>query len=185
MDTSKHRADIPDKTSTFLREGESERCDFKRSPEGISGDDLVAFANTEIGGSILVGVSEIASSGGAQTGLVVGCDVSDATILQIANKALACLPPVAIKVHIESVNELSFLRVDVPSSSTKPHCTPKGVYCRRDGSRNRAIKGTPRCRSSQRAVQNIPANETISAIFAERASNPLLDRITIDLANPR
>ncbi|MGO9360640.1 MAG: helix-turn-helix domain-containing protein [Xanthobacteraceae bacterium] len=126
-------------TKSLLAEGESERSDFKRAPDGVSADDLVSFANTDVGGSILVGIEERTGPDGAQIGSVRGCDVSDATILQITNKALSCFPPVAIQVFIENLGEVPFLRVDVPSSQTKPHCTPKGVYCRRDGSRNRPL----------------------------------------------
>lgn len=123
----------------LLNEGEGQLCDFKRSPEAISTDDLVAFANTEAGGSVLAGVEERAGPGGAQVGFVVGCDVTDATVLQIANKALSCFPPVALEISIENLRKSPFLRIDVPPSTNKPHCTPKGVYCRRDGSRNRPI----------------------------------------------
>jgi len=126
-------------SKTLLAEGESERADFKRVPDGISADDLVSFANTDAGGSILAGIEEQNSTAGVQIGVVRGCDVTDATILQITNKALSCVPPVAIEVHIENLGKIPFLRVDVPPSQTKPHCTPKGVYCRRDGSRNRAL----------------------------------------------
>jgi len=79
------------------------------------------------------------SSEGCSSKEKASCDVNDATILQIANKALNCIPPVAIRVHIENLSSLPFLRIHVPSSSTKPHCTPKGVYSRRDGSRNRPL----------------------------------------------
>lgn len=126
-------------TQSLLLQGESSRADFKRAPEGISADDLVAFANSAPGGTILAGVDERTGIDGAQVGVVVGCNVSDAAILQIANKALSCLPPIALEVQIENLGTLPFLRIDVPSSATKPHCTPKGVYCRRDGSRNRAL----------------------------------------------
>src|SRR5438309_11635612 len=100
-------------TKTLLAEGESERADFKRIPDGISADDLVSFANTDAGGSILVGIDEQRGSGGAQIGVVRGCDVSDATILQITNKALSCVPPIAIEVHIENLGTTPFLRIDV------------------------------------------------------------------------
>jgi len=139
MAAPKRTKGISAHTAKLLREGESERCDFKRAPEGISSDDLVSFANGEVRGSIFAGVNERAGSGGAQVGFVVGCDVSDAAILQITNKALSCFPPIAIQVFIENLGKLPFLRIDVPPSTTKPHCTPKGVYCRRDGSRNRAL----------------------------------------------
>jgi hypothetical protein len=130
---------ISSTTKALLAQGESERVDFKRTPDGISADDLVSFANADAGGSILVGIEEHSGSGGAQIGVVKGCDVGDATILQITNKALSCIPPVAIKVYIENLGKTPFLRVNIPASETKPHCTPKGVYCRRDGSRNRAL----------------------------------------------
>lgn len=55
-------------TASLLREGESERGDFKRAPEGISTDDLVAFANGEAGGTILAGVDEHAGPGGGTGG---------------------------------------------------------------------------------------------------------------------
>lgn len=139
MATPKRTKGISAQTEGLLREGESERVDFKRAPDGISADDVVAFANIESGGVILAGVDERAGSGGIQIGFVVGCDVSDATVLQITNKALSCVPPIAIEVSIENISKKPFLKITVPPSSTRPHCTPKGVYCRRDGNRNRAL----------------------------------------------
>ena len=68
-----------------------------------------------------------------------GCDVSDATILQVLNKAVSCIPPVSIDIYIENLDDKPILRVEIPPSQTKPHCTPKGVYCRRDGVRNRPL----------------------------------------------
>lgn len=125
-------------TRELLAEGESERSDFKRLPDGISADDLVAFANSEVGGQILAGVEEQVVDK-AQIGIVRGCDVSDATVLKVLNKAVSCIPPVSIDVYIENLNDKPILRVEVPPSQTKPHCTPKGVYCRRDGARNRPL----------------------------------------------
>jgi Putative DNA-binding domain len=125
-------------TRELLAEGESVRADFKRLPDGISADDLVAFANSEAGGSILAGVDEQVVDK-AQIGIVRGCNVSDASVLQILNKAVSCIPPVSIDVYIENLDDKPILRVDVPPSQTKPHCTPKGIYCRRDGARNRPL----------------------------------------------
>jgi hypothetical protein len=135
----KRKNGITSHTARLLSEGESDRVDFKRTPEGVNADDLVAFANSAAGGCILVGIEERPGRGGAQIGVVVGCDVGDAPILQIVNKALACFPPVAITATVENLTKTPFLRIDVPSSATKPHCTPKGIYCRRDGSRNRPL----------------------------------------------
>lgn len=128
-------------TRTLLAEGESGRSDFKRIPDGISADDLVAFANSDGGGQILAGIDE-QTIDKAQIGVVRGCDVSDAAVLQVLNKAVSCIPPVSIDVFIENLDDKPILRVEVPPSQTKPHCTPKGVYCRRDGARNRPLHPT-------------------------------------------
>lgn len=122
----------------FLASGEGQLVDFKRTPDGISAEDLVSFANAAEGGTIMAGVGE-QSVAGAQVGVILGCDVSDSMMLQILNKAISCLPPVSVDIIIENLNDKPILRISVPSSSTKPHCTPKGIYCRRDGSRNRAL----------------------------------------------
>lgn len=171
MPSQKRSKALSAHTVGLLASGESERADFKRQPEGISSDDLVAFANSRRGGSILAGVREDKGESGEQIGIVVGCDVSDASVLQIVNKALGCLPPVAIEVRIENLGQLPILRIDVPSSSTKPHCTPKGVYCVRDGSRNRALHPAE-------LLQVFLENESRS--FAERFE-AAADRISTEL----
>ncbi len=125
-------------TRAFLAAGEGQLVDFKRTSDGISADDLVSFANAAEGGTILSGIGE-QKVAGAQVGFVVGCDVSDNAILQLLNKAISCLPPVSIDVVIENLSDKPILRVSIPSSPTRPHCTPKGIYCRRDGARNRAL----------------------------------------------
>lgn len=127
-------------TKTLLTKGESEHADFKRSADGVAVDDLVAFANMESGGNILVGITESSADDGKQLGTVTGCDVSDSSILQILNKAVSCIPPVAVEVHIENAGtKKPILRINVLPSENRPHSTPKGVYCRRDGSRNRPL----------------------------------------------
>ncbi|ESY18635.1 RNA-binding domain-containing protein [Mesorhizobium sp. LNJC391B00] len=141
MPSKKTTKTVTADTASLLQAGEGDRADFKRGPDGVSAEDLVAFANAG-GGAILAGVDERAGDGGAQIGFVVGCHVGDGTIHQIANKALGCIPPVAINVSIENDDGKSFLRIDVPSSATKPHCTPRGIYCTRDGRRNRALHPT-------------------------------------------
>lgn len=159
-------------TRELLAEGESTRSDFKRLPNGISADDLVAFANSEDGGHILAGVDEQLRDN-AQIGVVRGCDVSDGTILQILNKAVSCIPPVSIDVYIENLDDQPILRVEVPSSETKPHCTPKGIYCRRDGARNRPLHPSE--------LLKLFLDSEASA-FAERFESAA-DRITDDLNN--
>ncbi len=140
MPNKKHSKNISPLVKSLLSEGESERVDFKRTPEGVSAEDFVAFANTNAGGIILIGVDEGKSSNGTQIGIVVGCDTTDEAILKITNKALSSIPPVALEVRIENLDETPFLRVDIPASATRPHCTSKGLYCKRDGSRNRPLQ---------------------------------------------
>ncbi|MCW1753033.1 RNA-binding domain-containing protein [Rhizobium acaciae] len=137
MTSNKRSKALSSLTLSLLTGGESNKVDFKKIPDGVSADDLVAFANSE-GGQILIGVVEETLSG-AQVGTVRGCDVSDGTILQITNKAISCIPPVSIDIFIENLSSQPILRVEIPPSSTKPHCTQKGVYCKRDGSRNRPL----------------------------------------------
>ncbi|ATU91751.1 hypothetical protein B5P45_03015 [Phyllobacterium zundukense] len=129
-------------TKKWLAAGEGERVDFKRSVEGLQTDDLVAFANMKEGGTILLGVTEQAQPDGSQIGLVVGCDITDGAVLQILNKAISCIPPVPMKIFAENMADKPFLRVQVIASDSRPHSTPKGVYCRRDGSRNRPLHPT-------------------------------------------
>lgn len=138
MEVKRRLKNLSKLSRELLAEGESERSDFKRRPEGISADDLVAFANSETGGDILAGVEEQIIKK-TQVGIVCGCNVDDAAILQVLNKAVSCIPPVAITAYIENLSDKPILRVQVPSSETKPHCTAKGVYCRRDGTRNRPL----------------------------------------------
>lgn len=135
----KRKTKVSKATAALLSEGESGHADFKRIPDNVSAEDLVAFANAKTGGSLLIGIEEKGGPAGAQIGVVIGCDVSDGAILQITNKAISCIPPVAIKVSIEAQEAMPFLRVDISSSETKPHCTPKGIYCVRDGRRNRPL----------------------------------------------
>lgn len=172
MAIKKHIKNLSKLTRELLAEGESKRSDFKRRPDGISADDLVAFANSEAGGSILVGVDEQVGDK-TQTGVVRGCDVSDATVLQVLNKAVSCIPPVSIDIYIENLDDMPILRVQVPSSETKPHCTPKGVYCRRDGARNRPLHPSELLRLFL---------ESEASAFAARFE-VAAERITADLSN--
>lgn len=138
MSIRKRTRGLSNFTKDSLKSGETETVDFKKIPGGVNADDLVAFANSS-GGQLLIGVIE-SSRNGAQIGEVIGCDVSDGAILQILNRASSCIPPVSVDVFIENLSNKPILRIVVPVSQTKPHCTPKGIYCRRDGTRNRALQ---------------------------------------------
>jgi hypothetical protein len=86
MGVKKHSKTLSAHSRDLLAAGEGQRSDFKRSPHGISAEDLVSFANSAEGGDILAGVDEH-SVNGAQIGVVMGCDVSDGAVLQIRHRS--------------------------------------------------------------------------------------------------
>lgn len=140
MATFKKLKGVSKKTKDQLLAGESQFIDYKQRPSGISMDDLVAFANTGIGGCILVGVEEKKTDDGTTIGNIVGCEPDDQTLLTIQNKALECIPPVPIGFTIENTSDKAIIVVNVGASTAAPHSTRKGVYCIRDGSRNRPLQ---------------------------------------------
>ncbi len=126
------------KTKELLEGGENSLVDFKKIPDGIKHEDLVAFANAD-GGELILGIQETSRKDSSQYGIAIGCDISDNSILKILNKATECIPPIKIEFFAENTNSKPILRVKIPPSENKPHCTAKGTYCIRDGSRNRAL----------------------------------------------
>ena len=57
----------------LLNREEGYDVEFKKSLGGLANSDLVAFANSEAGGSILIGVRETKTGEGHQKGEIVGC----------------------------------------------------------------------------------------------------------------
>jgi ATP-dependent DNA helicase RecG len=110
--------------------------DFKRSLSGLENEDLVAFANSARGGTILVGVDEYKESNGRQRGKIVGCPVGDKEKVGIINRAQNCIPPVEIEIFIENTSNRPFFRIEIPSGNNKPYCTPGGTYKTRGDGRN-------------------------------------------------
>jgi len=111
----------------LLRGDENERVEFKSTPDAVNMDDIIAFANSPVGGTILVGVTG-KHVGGRQVGDVCGCDVSDGAKLKLMNKAAGCVPPVLIKVFVEKYGSLSCFRIEIASSNFRPHGTASGLY---------------------------------------------------------
>jgi len=116
---------------------EGKDVEFKLTPKSVGTEDLVAFANSRDGGVIFVGVREDRTKGHFDDDDIVGCDCRDQSKLTILNKAQDCVPPVAVDVSVETNGHVNYLRVDIPSSWSKPHCTGKGTYTiRGDGRTN-------------------------------------------------
>ncbi len=123
----------------LLVRGEDKHVDYKLKVKGLHAEDLVAFANSKEGGSILIGVDEANDLNGQQIGTPFGCNISDETKLQIMGKALSCSPPVQIELIAENVSNKPFYRIEIPSGSHKPYCTNSGTYKIREDGRNNPI----------------------------------------------
>lgn len=98
--------------------------------------DFVAFANSEAGGAILLGIGERKGPNGEQLPVIHGCDISDDTKLKLVNKAIDCLPPIEIQVFAENCKAKPFLRVEIRSGKHEPYCTKSGIYSIRSNNRN-------------------------------------------------
>jgi hypothetical protein len=129
---------ISARSKLLLTKEEGYDVDFKKNGD-CKPEDLVAFANSQGGGTILLGVDEMVGFNGLQKGIIVGCGVSDGDKLSILNKATQCIPHIDIQIITENLNDKPFLRVEIPSSPKKPHCTQKGVYKTRSDRQNTAI----------------------------------------------
>ncbi len=127
-------------TRKMLIAGESDQVDFKRSVKGVDTEILVAFANTKIGGSVLVGVAEQKGPNGEQFGSPIGHDLSDETVVAIQSRALECIPPVTVKLFAEGTTDAPIIRIDIPPSATRPHCTSSGKYLIRKGARKSVLQ---------------------------------------------
>lgn len=130
---------ITKKTQKLLESGENEIVDYKERTKGIKSEDLVAFANSEKGGILLIGVEEIEENG-RQKGKIIGCDISDKSKLIIMSKALNCTPPISLSIIVENLSNKAFFRIEIPSGSQKPYCTDNGTYKIRKDGRNHSLK---------------------------------------------
>ncbi len=130
------------KTLTLLQAGESDQVDYKESLAGLKSEALVAFANSNGGGTILIGIKEGLDEDGKQIGIPIGHDSSDGTLLAITNKAAECIPPIPLDVFVEKHKTFSILRIVIPDSLARPHCTKSGVYKIRANARNTSLQPT-------------------------------------------
>lgn len=127
---------ISKRTLGWLAAGEGKKIEYKRHIDGLTIDDLIAFANSDAGGVILIGVDEDKVEAGKTVGIVVGCDVSDSARLKVHNLAAECVPPIQMKMTTEWEGEKPILIVNVPSSIFRPHSSRGGIYKVRGDGRN-------------------------------------------------
>jgi ATP-dependent DNA helicase RecG len=130
---------ISKRARTLLSGGESKDVDYKEKVKGLHAEDLVAFANSENGGAILIGVREVAGHDGKQKGEPIGHPIDDDSRLQIMGKALSCSPPGQVEVFVENLGHLPFFRVEIPSGAHRPYATNSGTYKIREDGRNNPL----------------------------------------------
>lgn len=120
----------------LLSSGENKFVDYKEKVQGLHAEDLVAFANSDSGGAILIGVREKITPNGDHIGEPIGHPIDDVTRLQILSKALSCSPTVQIEIVSENLRTKPFYRIEIPSGGHKPYSTNSGTYKIREDGRN-------------------------------------------------
>lgn len=130
---------VSKKAKEVLEKPEGLDVEFKRNGGGVKPSVLVSFANSNTGGTILVGVDEEKTSDGLERGVIKGCSTSDNDRLQIQNMASDCIPPINLNIFVENTNNKPFFRVEIPSGKNKPYCTKSGEYKIREDGRVRAL----------------------------------------------
>lgn len=139
MGTQRTFKGLTRRTRLLLARQEDYDVEFKRSVAGIDQGDLVAFANSPRGGTLLLGVDEGMGPDGRQCGIVVGCPVGDREKMIIQNKASDCVPPVRAEIFIENTAKRPLIRLEIPSGPNKPYCTRRGTYKIRGDGRTDAM----------------------------------------------
>lgn len=131
---------LSQRTRRLLNAPEGVNVDFKREVQAVRSADLVAFVNSPLGGTLLIGIDEYTSADGVQRGRIVGCDVDDKARLLLVNKATECIPNIELQIYTENLAQSRpILRIEIPSGHLKPYCTHGGEYRIRTDGRNRAL----------------------------------------------
>ena len=152
---------ISQRAQKLLSGSETTDIEFKESVGGIKSDDLVAFANSRTGGTILIGIRESETEDGRQRGEIIGADIGDKAKLSILNRAANCIPPIQLDIIIENANAVPFLRIEIPSGRDKPYSTGGGTY---------KIRGNART--------NTLAPTQLLALFMESESQKFIERFS-------
>ena len=118
-----------------ILKGEDLHTEFKESlsdNEDIA-KQIVGFANTD-GGQLIVGVSD--------KGEVIGVENIDELLRRIDDIAYnRCEPPITIVPETLSVEDRTFLMINVPKVDQRPYRTGSGLYY---------IRSANRCRQASR-----------------------------------
>lgn len=116
------------RAKSLLERSETFDVEFKESVSGLESTDIVSFANSERGGTILIGIRETNSPKGQQRGEIIGCPIGDKDKLKILSKVSSCVPDIYVEIYVENLNSKPFFRIEIPSGVDKPYCTSGGTY---------------------------------------------------------
>lgn len=116
------------RAKALLEKSETFDVEFKESVSGLESSDIVSFANSERGGTILIGIRETKSPKGQQRGQIIGCPIGDKEKLKILGKVNSCMPDIYVEIYVENLNGKPFFRIEIPSGTDKPYCTSGGTY---------------------------------------------------------
>lgn len=123
---------LSDRVKRMLEGEEGLDIEFKQSLTGLEVSDIVAFANSHYGGTILIGIREEIQESGRQVGIIHGCRVGDKEKLKIVGRINNIVPQIDCDVIVENADHKAFYRIEVPSGPHKPYCTSAGEYKIRD-----------------------------------------------------
>ncbi len=137
--TDREFTSLSERARSLLRGEEGYDVEFKEALSGLHSGDLVAFANSPTGGTLLIGVREYENDDGRQRGRIIGCPVGDEEKLSIVNRAESCIPSVELEIFVENADRRPFFRIEIPSGRDKPYCTGGGTYKIRGNARTNAL----------------------------------------------
>jgi len=126
---------ISKRVQNLLNRIEDYDVEFKETIRALETEDLVAFANSDEGGSILIGVRQTEEGKGE----IIGCPVGDEEKVSIINKAESCFPPIDIEIFTENTSKKPFFRIEIHDCKNKPYSTSSGIYKIRGDGRNKAL----------------------------------------------
>lgn len=133
MDHKYHEFDgISDRARELLKHEEGLEVEFKQSQDALDIGDIIAFANSPRGGTILIGIKEKIADDGRQHGIVVGCRVGDKEKLKLISKVNNITPQLQVEIFVENLRKRPFYRIEIPSGPNKPYCSSSGEYKIRD-----------------------------------------------------
>jgi len=127
------------RAQNLLNRIEDYDVEFKESINTLEPADFVAFANSDKGGAILIGVRQVKKGKLKGKGEVIGCTVGDQEKLKIIDKAENCSPPINIEIFVENMSKNPFYRIEIQNCKDKPYSTSAGVYKIRGDGRNKAL----------------------------------------------